>query len=119
MAYYRKTQFITIILFFGFLIFIMRKTHKPRKYDLPTLLKKAGFRSQCRAFLPEPDFFETRRKESDPLAKYYANLEIPLGSNLETIKTGIDIKNTLITKVIHVKYILSVKWVIRRSHNSF
>ena len=33
--------------------------------------------------------------------------------NLESIKTGIDIKNTLITKVIHVKYILCVQWVIQ------
>ena len=33
--------------------------------------------------------------------------------NLESIKTGINIKDTLITKVIHVKYILSVKWVIQ------
>ena len=38
--------------------------------------------------LPEPDFFETRQEESDPLAKYYANLEIPVGSDRETIKTA-------------------------------
>ena len=38
--------------------------------------------------LPEPDFFEVRQEESDPLAKYYANLEIPVGSDQETIKTA-------------------------------
>jgi DnaJ-domain-containing protein 1 len=38
--------------------------------------------------LPEPDFFETRQEESDPLAKYYANLEIPVGSDRDTIKTA-------------------------------
>ena len=48
-------------------------THKNKSADAP---------------LPEPDFFEARRIESDPLAKYYANLEIPLGSNRETIKTA-------------------------------
>ena len=38
--------------------------------------------------LPEPDFFEARQEESDPLAKYYDNLEIPVGSDQETIKTA-------------------------------
>jgi DnaJ-domain-containing protein 1 len=38
--------------------------------------------------LPEPDIFETRQEESDPLAKYYANLEIPVGSDRQTIKTA-------------------------------
>ena len=38
--------------------------------------------------LPEPDIFEIRQDESDPLAKYYANLEIPVGSDRETIKTA-------------------------------
>ena len=38
--------------------------------------------------LPEPDFFETHQEESDPLARFYANLEIPVGSNRETIKTA-------------------------------
>lgn len=38
--------------------------------------------------LPEPDIFEIRQEESDPLAKYYANLEIPVGSDRETIKTA-------------------------------
>ena len=33
--------------------------------------------------------------------------------NLESIKTGISIEDTVITKVIHVKYILSVQWVIQ------
>ena len=33
--------------------------------------------------------------------------------NLESITTGIDIKNTLITKVIHVKYILRIQCVIQ------
>jgi len=37
---------------------------------------------------PEPDFFETRQEEIDPLAKYYANLEIPVGSDRETVKTA-------------------------------
>ena len=39
---------------------------------------------------PEPDFFEIRQEEtrSDPLEKYYANLEIPVGSDRETIKTA-------------------------------
>ena len=37
---------------------------------------------------PEPDFFEIRQEEIDPLTKYYANLEIPVGSNRETIKTA-------------------------------
>ncbi|MBT5348333.1 MAG: hypothetical protein HOL55_06125, partial [Nitrospina sp.] len=37
---------------------------------------------------PEPDFFEIRQEEIDPLAKYYANLEIPVGSDRETIKTA-------------------------------
>jgi curved DNA-binding protein CbpA len=36
----------------------------------------------------EPEFFEARQEEIDPLAKYYANLEIPVGSNRETIKTA-------------------------------
>ena len=35
---------------------------------------------------PEPDFFEIRQEEIDPLAKYYANLEIPVGSDRATIK---------------------------------
>jgi DnaJ-class molecular chaperone len=38
--------------------------------------------------LPEPDFFETHQEESDPLARFYANLEIPVGSDRETIKTA-------------------------------
>jgi DnaJ-domain-containing protein 1 len=38
--------------------------------------------------LPEPDFFETLQEESDPLAKYYANLEIPVGSDRDTIKAA-------------------------------
>ena len=40
--------------------------------------------------MSEPDFFETCQEEtrSDPLAKYYANLEIPVGSDRETIKTA-------------------------------
>ena len=38
--------------------------------------------------LPEPNFFETRQEESDPLAKYFANLEIPVSSDRETIKTA-------------------------------
>ena len=33
--------------------------------------------------------------------------------NLESIKKGINIEDTLITKVIYVKYILSVQWVIQ------
>ena len=33
--------------------------------------------------------------------------------NFKSIKTGINIKDTLITKVIYVKYLLSVKWVIQ------
>ena len=36
----------------------------------------------------EPEFFEARQEEIDPLEKYYANLEIPVGSNRETIKTA-------------------------------
>ena len=38
--------------------------------------------------IPEPEFFEDRQEEIDSLAKYYANLEIPVGSNRETIKTA-------------------------------
>ena len=38
--------------------------------------------------LPEPDFFETHKEESDSLARFYANLEIPVGSDRETIKTA-------------------------------
>jgi len=38
--------------------------------------------------LPEPDFFETLQEKTDPLAEYYANLEIPVGSERETIKTA-------------------------------
>ncbi len=42
--------------------------------------------------LSEPEFFEssfeTSQEESDPLAKYYANLEIPVGSDRETIKAA-------------------------------
>ena len=38
--------------------------------------------------LPEPDFFEIHQEETDLLAKYYANLEIPVGSDRETIKTA-------------------------------
>ena len=37
---------------------------------------------------PAPDIFEIRQEETDPLAKYYANLEIPVGSDRETIKTA-------------------------------
>ena len=37
----------------------------------------------------------------------------PNEMNLESIKTGINIKDTLITRVIHVKYILSVQRVIQ------
>lgn len=37
---------------------------------------------------PEPDFFEIRQEKIDPLAEYYANLEIPVGSDRETIKTA-------------------------------
>jgi DnaJ-domain-containing protein 1 len=39
---------------------------------------------------PDPDFFEVRQEESrsDSLAKYYANLEIPVGSDRETIKAA-------------------------------
>ena len=36
--------------------------------------------------LPEADFFEIHQEESNLLAKYYANLEIPVGSDRETIK---------------------------------
>ena len=38
--------------------------------------------------LPEPEFFELRQEESDILVKYYANLEIPVGSDRKTIKTA-------------------------------
>ena len=38
--------------------------------------------------LPEPDFFETHQEESDPLGRFYANLEISVGSDRETIKTA-------------------------------
>tara|TARA_B100001123_G_scaffold308903_1_gene345242 strand:- start:829 stop:1155 length:327 start_codon:yes stop_codon:yes gene_type:complete len=38
--------------------------------------------------LPEPEFFELHQEESDPLVKYYANLEIPVGSDRKTIKTA-------------------------------
>ena len=38
--------------------------------------------------LPEADYFETYQKESNPLARYYANLEIPVGSDREKIKTA-------------------------------
>jgi len=37
---------------------------------------------------PEPEFFENRQEETDPLAKYYANLEISVGSDRKTIKTA-------------------------------
>ena len=37
---------------------------------------------------PEPDIYEIRQEETDPLAKYYANLEISVGSDRETIKTA-------------------------------
>ena len=33
--------------------------------------------------------------------------------NLESIKKGINIKDTLITQVIHLKYLLGVQWVIQ------
>jgi DnaJ-domain-containing protein 1 len=36
----------------------------------------------------EPEFFEIRKEETDPLAKYYANLEISVGSDRKTIKTA-------------------------------
>ena len=38
----------------------------------------------------EPEFFDCHQEEirPDPLAKYYANLEIPVGSDRETIKTA-------------------------------
>ena len=38
--------------------------------------------------LPERDFFETHQEESDPLGRFYANLEISVGSDRETIKTA-------------------------------
>ena len=38
--------------------------------------------------LSEPDFFDIHQEEINPLAKYYANLEIPVGSDRETIKTA-------------------------------
>jgi DnaJ-domain-containing protein 1 len=38
--------------------------------------------------LPEPDVFKSRQGESDLLSKYYANLEISVGSDRETIKTA-------------------------------
>ena len=38
--------------------------------------------------LPEPKFYELRQEESDILVKYYANLEIPVGSDRKTIKTA-------------------------------
>ena len=38
--------------------------------------------------LPEPDFFEIHQEESNPLTRYYANLEIPVGSDRKTIKTA-------------------------------
>ena len=38
--------------------------------------------------LPESDFFEIHEEESDPLMRYYSNLEIPVGSDRETIKTA-------------------------------
>ena len=38
--------------------------------------------------LPEPDFFEIYKEETEPLAKYYANLEIPIGSGRDEIKTA-------------------------------
>lgn len=38
--------------------------------------------------VPEPVFFESTKEESDPLAKYYANLETPVGSDRETIKAA-------------------------------
>ena len=38
--------------------------------------------------LPEPNFLEIHQEESNPLARYYANLEIPVGSDRETIKTA-------------------------------
>ena len=37
---------------------------------------------------PEPDIFKICQEEADPLAKYYANLEIPVGSDRKTIKTA-------------------------------
>ncbi len=40
------------------------------------------------ARLPETEFFELRQEESDILVKYYANLEIPVGSDRKTIKTA-------------------------------
>ena len=38
--------------------------------------------------LSEPELFDPNQEEtiSDPLSKYYANLEIPVGSDRETIK---------------------------------
>ena len=38
--------------------------------------------------LPEPDFFEIHQEESNHLTRYYANLEIPVGSDRKTIKTA-------------------------------
>jgi DnaJ-domain-containing protein 1 len=37
---------------------------------------------------PQSDIFEVRQEETNPLAKYYANLEIPVGSDREKIKTA-------------------------------
>ena len=37
---------------------------------------------------PEPEFFEIHQEESDPLRRFYANLEISVGSDRETIKTA-------------------------------
>jgi DnaJ-domain-containing protein 1 len=40
--------------------------------------------------LEDPEFFDVHQEDAspDPLAKYYANLEIPVGSDRETIKTA-------------------------------
>ena len=40
------------------------------------------------AQLPEPDFFEIHQEGSNHLTRYYANLEIPVGSDREKIKTA-------------------------------
>jgi len=38
--------------------------------------------------LPEPDVFESRQEKPNLFSKYYANLEIPVGSDRKTIKTA-------------------------------
>jgi DnaJ-domain-containing protein 1 len=79
---------------------LLRRLHKLTKSHLYTkidqVLTKLENRHQQRAYYYNYDFYTQqkttqaeRKKSVDPkLAQYYANLEVPYGSDLETVKNA-------------------------------